>query len=123
MEALTETAPHTELRRSLLEKGFCIVENVADRPLLDELTVVTERLLAEVSAADNELFKYQGSNLYVAFQDPVFARLFSLPAALNALAGMGFPRPKWLSAFLLSKPAFGPALYWHQDWAAWDTPD
>ena len=110
-------------RQSLIGDGYCILKNIADRSLLDELTVVTGGLLDGVCEKDKDLFRYQGSNIFVAYQHPVFARLFALPAALDALTALGFPRPKWLSAYLLSKPAFGPPLYWHQDWAAWDAPD
>src|SRR5262249_17262717 len=56
------------------------------------------------------------------YQHPVFPRLFTWPKALEALAALGFPQPKWWSAFLLSKAPHAPALYWHQDWWAWDHP-
>jgi ectoine hydroxylase-related dioxygenase (phytanoyl-CoA dioxygenase family) len=109
-------------RAQLIESGYCVFKNVLDGAMLDELRRVTERLIAEVSAADAEKYKYQGSNVQVAYQDPVFAWLFAWPAALNALASLGFDAPKFWSAFMLSKPPFGPPLYWHQDWWAWEEP-
>lgn len=111
-----------ERRRLLLESGYCIVKNVLDQPLLEELRRVTGRLIDGISAADAERYKYQGTNVEVAYQDPVFARLFALPAALDALASVGFAQPKFWSAYMLSKPPFGPPLYWHQDWWAWEEP-
>jgi ectoine hydroxylase-related dioxygenase (phytanoyl-CoA dioxygenase family) len=118
---ILETGTSTA-RAQLLESGYCIVKNVLDRAMIDELARVTDGLLDAVSESDRELFRYQGSNIFIAYQHAVFARLFAWPAALNALATMGFPRPKWLSSFLLSKPPHGLPLYWHQDWAAWGDP-
>lgn len=107
-------------RRQLLEDGYCIFRNVLDAELLDELRRVTGRLIAGISATDAEKYKYQGTNVKVAYQDPVFAKLFALPAALDALAALGYDQPKFWSAFMLSKPPHGPPLYWHQDWWAWE---
>ena len=117
MTQTLETAP--ALRTQLLDDGFCVVKNVLDAPMIRELSNVTDNLLEQVSAADKERYRYQGSNIFIAYQHAVFARLITLPAALQALAGMGYASPKFLSAFLLSKPAMGHPLYWHQDWAAW----
>ncbi|HLK55946.1 MAG TPA: phytanoyl-CoA dioxygenase family protein [Chthonomonadaceae bacterium] len=119
---MTTSSPVTAKRQQLLTDGYCLFENVLDRPMLDELTIVTERLLAEVSEADAERFRYQGSNISVAYQDPVFPRLFAWPRALEALRELGFDHPKWWSAFLLSKPPHAPPLYWHQDWWGWQDP-
>jgi hypothetical protein len=109
-------------REQLLRDGYCVFEQVLDRPMLAELTEVTERLLAEVPPADAERYRYQGSNISLAYQHPVFPRLFTWPKALEALAALGFDEPKWWSAFLLSKAPHAPPLYWHQDWWAWDHP-
>jgi hypothetical protein len=109
-------------REQLLEQGFVRVNQVLDAGLLDDLRRVTDGLLAQQSREDTEKYRYQGSNISVAYQDPVFARLFALPAALDALRALGFESPKWWSAFLLSKPPHAPPLYWHQDWWAWDDP-
>jgi hypothetical protein len=109
-------------REQLLSGGYCTVERVLDPPMLEELRRVTDRLLAEYPEADAQRFRYQGSNISVAYQHPVFPRLFAWPPALAALATLGFDAPKWWSAFLLSKPPHAPPLYWHQDWWAWGDP-
>ncbi|MCL5995110.1 MAG: phytanoyl-CoA dioxygenase family protein [Chloroflexi bacterium] len=113
---------HPGARRQLLTSGYCLFPQVLDQGLLEELRRVTDALLDEQSQADRERYRYQGSNISVAYQDAVFARLFTWPKALQALADLGFARPKWMSAFLLSKPPHAPPLYWHQDWWAWDDP-
>jgi ectoine hydroxylase-related dioxygenase (phytanoyl-CoA dioxygenase family) len=109
-------------REELLEKGYVQVENALDAGMLDELRRVTDGLLAQQSSEDAERYRYQGSNIAAAYQDPVFARLFAWPRALGALRELGFTSPKWWSTFLLSKPPHAPPLYWHQDWWAWDEP-
>lgn len=109
-------------RKQLIDDGFVIYKNVLNSELLADLRRVTTRLIDGISADDAEKYKYQGTNVKVDFQDPVFARLFALPAALDALRELGFDKPKFWSAFMLSKPPNGPPLYWHQDWWAWDEP-
>ncbi|MCA1596892.1 MAG: phytanoyl-CoA dioxygenase family protein [Chloroflexi bacterium] len=109
-------------RQSLLEDGFSVFPQVLDREMVQDLTRATEALLAAYPAEDAAKFRYQGSNIRLAFQDPVFPRLFAWPKALAALSELGFDDPRWWSAFLLSKPPHAPPLYWHQDWWAWDDP-
>ncbi len=114
------TAHDLDRRRQLLDDGYCIFKNVLDAALLHELQRVTNGLIDGISVADVEKYRYQGTNVQVAYQDPVFARLIALPAALRALTALGFDQPKFWSAFMLSKPPHGPPLYWHQDWWAWE---
>ena len=119
---MTTQSPQPTKREQLLTNGFCLFENVLNRAILDEVTQVTEALLSECSEADAQRYRYQGSNISVAYQHPVFPRLFALPEALAALSELGFDSPKWWSGFLLSKPPHAPPLYWHQDWWGWDDP-
>lgn len=109
-------------RQQLRNEGFCLFENILDRPLIDDLIRVTDALLDAEPPEHHHKFRYQGSNVNVAYQDPVFARLFSWPKALEALVSLGYGNPKWWSGYLLSKPPHAPPLYWHQDWWAWDDP-
>ncbi|HET6384820.1 MAG TPA: phytanoyl-CoA dioxygenase family protein [Armatimonadota bacterium] len=116
------TKASTGLREQLLTDGFCLFPRVLDPAMIEELTGVTDQLLAQQTPEEREQVRYQGSSIFIAYQHPVFARLFTRPEALNALDTLGFPDPKWASAFLLSKPPHAPPLYWHQDWWAWDDP-
>jgi ectoine hydroxylase-related dioxygenase (phytanoyl-CoA dioxygenase family) len=116
------TATPSAKRESLLTNGFCVFEDVLDREILEELRQVTDAMLDAYDAEARRRFRYQGSNISLSYQHPVFPRLFTWPAALAALESLGFDRPKWWSAFLLSKPPHAPPLYWHQDWWGWDDP-
>ena len=110
----------SQKRNQLLSAGYITFENVLETEMVDELSRVTDGLLAEQSKEDAEYYRYQGSNITVNYQHPVFARLFALPRALAALSALGFDAPKFRSGHLLSKPPNAPPLYWHQDWVAWD---
>jgi hypothetical protein len=110
----------TVRQQQLLTQGFCHFPNVLDQEVLGELVRVTDGLLDAEPAERHQKYRYQGSNINVAYQDPVFARLFAWPKTMGALASLGYDDPKWWSGYLLSKPPLGPPLYWHQDWWAWD---
>lgn len=107
---------------TLCNRGFCVFENVLTPAMVAELKSVTDALLDAVPAADREKFRYQGSNIAVALDNPVLAKLVTWPASLQALARLGFPVPKYWSGYIISKPPHAPPLYWHQDWAFWDDP-
>jgi len=111
-----------ESRAELLSDGCCVFKDVLDQAMLRELTRVTNKLLDAAPQEELDHVRYQGSNIFIAYQDPAFARLIAWPRALTLLKNLGFNDPKWLSAFLLSKPPLAPPLYWHQDWAYWGAP-
>jgi hypothetical protein len=110
------------LLRQLQSAGYCVFEGILDQTMVEELVSVTDGLLDSYSREETERFRYQGSNIRVDYQHPVFPRLFAWPQALQALAALGFRDPRWWSAFLLSKPPHAPPLYWHQDWWGWQDP-
>jgi hypothetical protein len=117
------TTPEQDPRYAQIrEEGYCLFENVLDAPMLDELRRVTDALLDAYSPEEAHKYRYQGSNLGISYQHPVFPRLFTWPSALEALRALGFPSPVFWSAFCLSKPPHAPPLYWHQDWWGWDEP-
>lgn len=51
---------------------------------------------------------------------PAMAKLVAWPASLAALDEVGCQDKKFWSGYVLSKPAGGPPLYWHNDWSFWD---
>ena len=120
--SVTIAAGAATKREQLLKDGFCKFENVVTPEMMDELRRVTDDLLDKAAPSDLAYVRYQGSNVEVNYQDPVFAKLFAWPQTMAAIASVGYPNPKLLSGHLLSKPPQGPALYWHQDWAGWSDP-
>ena len=112
----------TPQARQLRDEGFCIFPNALDAALIAELREATDALLAERTAENIRRSRYQGSDLRLAYQFAVFARLIAWPKTLEALSALGFADPKWRSSHILSKAPGAPALYWHQDWTGWDDP-
>ena len=109
-------------RSQLVEQGFCVVPSILPTDILARLRVVTDRMLDAYSDEQKERSGGQGSILGMEHQDPVFAELISLPAALDALHGLGFARPRYWSGYVIAKEPHATPLYWHQDWPFWDNP-
>ena len=112
-----------ELREQLIEHGFCVVERLLTHDLLLRVRQGADRLLDENPAAEKQRRGYQGNVVSLAYQDPVFSHLIALPAALAALTGLGFPRPRYFGGAIIAKEASTPPLYWHQDWVYWGEPE
>jgi hypothetical protein len=109
-------------RDAFLQDGYCRFEKIINQTMIDELAQVAEKLFADYSPEDKERHRYQGSSIGIRCQSPLFPRLFSWPAALDALRTLGIKHPKFWIGVLLCKPPHSPPLYWHQDWWAWDDP-
>ncbi len=114
---IIESEKHTKL----IADGFCVFEQVLEETMLARVRVASNRVLSAQPAEHFAAQKSTGSMISV-YEDPFFAELVAYPPALNALAALGFPKPRWSSGFIISKPPGSPALFWHQDWACWDDP-
>ena len=108
-------------RQQLDRDGFCLLEGLIDDGMIERLREVTDRVIARQEAAHFERQRAQGSLIRVT-EDPFMARLIAYRPILEALAGLGFPDPKWGSGFIISKPPKSPPLFWHQDARFWDDP-
>lgn len=117
--------PTTEQSRldQLIDKGYCVVPRLLDTELLQRVRRVSQRLLDENSAEEKRKRGHQGNVVSLAYQDPVFSELIALPAALGALAALGFARPRYFGGAIIAKEAGSPPLYWHQDWTYWGEPE
>jgi len=115
------TANGSELRCQLIDDGFCIVENVLDVELLNQLRAKSDELAAAQSEADAARQRSTGSMINVV-ADPLFADLIALPEALDIFSMMGFAETKFSSGYVISKPPRSPRLFWHYDWPGWDDP-
>lgn len=108
-------------REQLLRDGFCKFERLVSPDAIARLRVACDNLLDALPREQAEKLKAQGS-LLPTTGDPLFADLIADPAALGALAGLGFPRPSFSDGYVISKPGHSPPLFWHYDWFAWDDP-
>mgnify|MGYP001253144716 CR=1 FL=1 len=110
-------------REQMNRDGYCLLESVVSMDLIDGLREGSDRLLDEFSPVEQHLVRYQGSNLSIDFQHPSFAELVTSPALLGSLDRLGWPTPRYMSGYILSKPPGGPPLYWHQDFMNWNHPE
>lgn len=107
--------------QQLLTDGFCLFPHVLPSALLLALRQMVERLVAAQNPEQVARFRSQGS-MFPITSDPLCAQLIALPAALQALAALGFPHPSFSDGWIISKPGHSPRLFWHYDWFAWADP-
>ena len=112
---------YQERRRQYIDDGFCIVENVVPKPLLQEMRDVTDRCIDKMSESDKRDQRSTGS-LIPAGNIPQMAKLVTLPSALAAMRKMGFDDIRFTSGYIISKPPRSPPLFWHYDWMCWAHP-
>ena len=110
-----------EKRTQLIDDGYCICEQVLTPAMLERVRTHSRQLLDVQTTEHFEAQKSTGSMVSV-FDDPFFAELVAFGPALTALANLGYPKPRWSSGFIISKPPHSPALFWHQDWWGWNDP-
>ena len=107
--------------QQLLRDGYCVLERILTPEMLVRVLDASEGLIAAQPAEHFERYKSTGSMISV-YDDPFFAELVAYQPALDALASLEFPNPRWSSGFVISKPGHSPPLFWHQDWWAWNDP-
>ena len=110
-----------EKRRQLIDDGYCVFENVLDAAMLGRVRAASDGLLDAQAAEHFEAQKSTGSMVNV-YDDAFFAELVAWQPALDILTALGYPKPRWSSGYVISKPPGSPPLFWHQDWWGWDDP-
>ena len=111
-------------RSRLLQHGYCLVPGILDAGMLGRLRAAADLMLDTQTEEHKARNRSQGSMF--AFRDTtdsVFAELIALPAALDALARLGFTEATYTDGYLISKPPHSPQLFWHYDWFAWAEPE
>ena len=96
---------------------------VLDAGMLGRLRDATDLLLDAQTDEQKARNRSQGSMFrFSQTADTVFAELIALPAALDALARLGFTEVTYTDGYIISKPPHSPQLFWHYDWFAWAEP-
>jgi len=108
-----------ELKRQLINDGYCVIERVFDDHAMDDARAISAQALDEVSNDHRARNRSQGSLIHLA-DYPGYARIIGHAALRRAFADLGFADPRYSSGYLISKPPGGPPLFWHQDWWGWD---
>jgi len=130
---------YLQKRDELITLGYTVVPNILSQPFLDELRVWSKQVFDKVPV--DPKYRYQGSDIHVStqrrwdklenpertiqrFPDPIIDRLVDWEPAWEASRNMGLEHEiPSDTMIMLSKPAFGPPLYWHQDFMNWNQPE
>ena len=111
-----------QLRRQLIDDGYCHLPGIAPPDLIAQIRQSADRMAEELPHDLKQKHRLQGSLIDVRTHSDM-AQLIALPNALEALRQLGFPKPKFYSGYIISKPPeTAPALFWHQDGFGWDEP-
>lgn len=135
---LTEN-DYLQKRDELITLGYTVVPNILSQPFLDELRTWSNQVFDQVPV--DPKYRYQGSDIHVStqrrwdkldnpertiqrFPDPIIDRLVDWEPAWEACRNLGLEHETPSDTMIiLSKPAFGPPLYWHQDFMNWNHPE
>ena len=133
-EALTK-------REELVTRGYTSIAAVMPPALVGELQAWSDDIFARTHVRHE--IRYQGSDLFAhtergwsalapesraqfdarRFPDPAAQRIIDLPSQLAVCRAIGLENLQADEVvIILSKPAHGPPLYWHQDFTRWDSP-
>ena len=123
-------------RRQLVDDGYTVIPGVMSIDLLEEVRAWSDDIFDRLPV--DPKFRYQGSDIHVStprrwpadqeaderrFADPMVERIIDQPQQLAVCRSIGLEALRAHdTVILLSKPAFGPPLYWHQDYMNWNSP-
>lgn len=107
-----------DLAAALDRDGFVHVPGVIDAVTIDTLWLRAHATLSRESAAARAAVRSTGSMCHLG-DNPEYADIIAYPALLKLLQELGASDPRFTGGFLISKPASGPPLFWHQDWWGW----
>ena len=138
MERILSASAALAQRDQLVELGYTVISGLLQDPLLDELRAWAADIFERMPI--DPKFRYQGSDIHVwtprrwsetdhgrndrSLADPIVERLIDHPPQVQVCAELGLENLRADDvAILLSKPAYGPPLYWHQDFTNWNHPE
>ena len=125
-------------RNQLVEQGYAIIPGVLVDPLLGELQRWSQQVFDTMPV--DPKYRYQGSDIHVYaprlwekmdaepdhkhFADPIVEKIIDYVPQKRVCAELGLENLQARdNIILLSKPAYGPPLYWHQDFMNWNHPE
>lgn len=106
-------------REKLERQGYCIIPQVFDSAMMDDIRQWCNKGLATVNETHRNQFKAQGSLVDIS-DYPEFSALIAHPAVAEIFQKLDLKNPVLSSGSIISKPYDSPALFWHHDWWGWD---
>ena len=110
------------LKEQLDRDGFVRVPGVIDPVTIDTLLLRAQATLFRATQAERDAVKSTGSLIHLS-DHPEYADIIGYPPLIALLRTLDASDPRWTGGFLISKPAGGPPLFWHQDWWGWTEPE
>ncbi|MBC7988593.1 MAG: phytanoyl-CoA dioxygenase family protein [Luteimonas sp.] len=110
------------LKDQLDRDGFVRVPGVIDPVTIDTLLLRAQATLFRATQAERDAVKSTGSLIHLS-DHPEYADIIGYPPLIALLRTLDASDPRWTGGFLISKPAGGPPLFWHQDWWGWTEPE
>ena len=107
--------------KELEQKGYCKFKEVFPKKFIYELKIKCLEIAEGLSVELREKYKSQGS-LVQLLDYPCFSKIIAESRLFDCFIKLGFKDTVFSSGYLISKPAGGPPLFWHQDWWGWDHP-
>ena len=105
----------------LKENGYCVFNQALEKKVLGKIKRVSRRALDELTIEHRKNNKSQGSLILIA-DYPDFGMLIGNDKLKEIFRILGFDDTRFSSGYIISKPNYSPALFWHQDWWGWDHP-
>lgn len=124
-------------RDELVTQGYTCIPGVMPQSLLDRLRTWSGEIFDRVTVRRE--IRYQGSDIFVSternwsndreleenrFPDPIAEEIIDQPDQLAVCGQLGLEGLVSDDVvIILSKPGYGPPLYWHQDFMKWQSPE
>lgn len=110
-----------ENREKLKRQGYCIIRNIFDHAMIENIRQWCHKGLATVTENHRNQFKAQGCLIDIS-DFPDFSALIGHSALAAIFEQLDLRNPVFSSGSIISKPPNSPALFWHHDWWGWDDP-
>jgi len=113
-------------RQRFITDGFFHIPNILGSDLITQLNNISDEVLSAQEQTHFEQQRTTGSMVLIdwdmVYQYSAMTKLVAHPKMIQALAELGFAQPKFGHGRIISKPAYSPPLFWHEDGRFWDDP-
>jgi len=110
-------------KNNFLENGYIKFEELIPRDLIKKIKLNSLKLIKNQAGTDLKKQISTGSMISISKKEAeIFVELIEYKKILKSINQLGFNDVRWSSGYIISKPPKSPALYWHNDWWAWNDP-
>jgi len=106
-------------QQQLIKNGYFKVSGLIPEGMISDLQQKSATVIDNCTDEHRASVKSNGTMCNIA-KMPQFADIISFKPIIDTLKEIGGTDVRWTGGYLISKPAGGPPLFWHQDWWGWD---